>query len=250
MGNLTAAASDKFSVSDLFTGTAATGGSIVGYKVALRADQTGGGQLELDGVDVTSQQSFTADQFSRLHFIAGSAGSSQDLVVIAQSGTQLADGSLVNEIDSPAVQITANVTGTRSINAVGALLTQPTGSDAAFVGIAQQSNIFSGFGAARPSLGDVGDLLQPSALIGALAGLLGAFQSTESPNTAGASLLPGFAGTLGQSLSSANSSETEAEMALTWALSASELGGYQSTPGTKALQRLAAAAYQSSLPTS
>ncbi len=44
-GSFTAAAKDKFSVSDLFTGTAPTGGSIAGYKVALRADHTGGGQL-------------------------------------------------------------------------------------------------------------------------------------------------------------------------------------------------------------
>ncbi len=246
VGNLTATASDKFSVSDLFTGTAAKGGSIAGYKVALRADQTGGGQLELDGTDVTSQHSFTADQFSRLHFIAGPSGSSQDLVVVAQSGKRLADGTLANEVDSPAVQITASVTGTRSINAASALLTQPTGSDAAFVGIAQSSTIFSGYGAARPTIHGIGDLDLPNAQLSSLQNLLASFETTASPTTTGANILLGFAGTVGGSQDSANLSESSSETALTWALSATELAGYQSTNNAAKSQQLAISAYQSS----
>ena len=41
--------------------------------------------------------------------------------MVAQTGTRLSDGTLIHETDSPAVQITANVTGTRSINAMNAL---------------------------------------------------------------------------------------------------------------------------------
>ena len=241
VGNLTAAAADKFSLGDLFKSTAPTGGSIVGYKVALRGDQ---GQLELDGTDVTGQESFTADQFSRLHFIAGATGSSQDLLVVAQSGKRLADGNLVNEVDSPALQITASVTGTRSINAANALLTQPTGSDAAFIRTAQQAGIFTGFGAARPDVSDVGDLVLPDSQTDALAGLLGSFQSTEAQAATAASLLLGVAGAVGGASSSAGSSAGNAVSALTWALSATELGGYQTTASPDTLGRLATVAYR------
>ena len=41
--------------------------------------------------DVTGQRSFTAEEFSRLHFNAGPYGSTQDLVVVAQLGTRLPD---------------------------------------------------------------------------------------------------------------------------------------------------------------
>ena len=42
--------------------------------------------------------------------------------MIAQTGTLQANGSLTGEIDSPAVQITGDVTGSRSINAMNALV--------------------------------------------------------------------------------------------------------------------------------
>jgi len=101
---------------------------------------------------VTGQLSFTADEFSRLHFKAGPSGSRQELVVVAQLGARLASGTLWNVVDSPAVQITASVTGTRSVNAAGALLTGATGSDANVVITAQEASIFNGFGKARPIL--------------------------------------------------------------------------------------------------
>ena len=156
-GTFTAAAGDAFSVNGLFGATAASGGSIAGYQVALGDSSGGRGQLLLDGKDVTAQRSFTADQFGRLHVIAPQSGS-VSLVVVAQSGKVLTDGSLASETDSPAVQLTGTVTGTRSINAAAALLTQPTGADAASVGIAQRASIFTGFGAARPSLSTVGNV--------------------------------------------------------------------------------------------
>ena len=79
--------------------------------------------------------------------------------MVAQTGARLANGTLTHETDSQAVQITANVTGSRSINAMNALtgtnvLDIPlTGADAAIAGIVQGAGIFTGFvGSARPSL--------------------------------------------------------------------------------------------------
>ena len=159
-GTFTAAADDLFSLSDLYSATATAGSGIAGYKVALRSDHDppNGGQLLLGDKDVSGQLSFTADEFSRLHFKAGPSGGQQDLVVVAQLGTRLADGTLSNVIDSPAMQITASVTGTRSVNAVGALLNHVTGSDGNFVSTAQEASIFTGFGQARPGLNTVGNL--------------------------------------------------------------------------------------------
>jgi hypothetical protein len=67
--------------------------------------------------------------------------------VAAQTGTLLSDGTLTQEIDSPAAQITANVTGTRSINAMNALSTVLSASDpdAGTVSLAQQAGIFTGW---------------------------------------------------------------------------------------------------------
>jgi len=78
-GTFTAADSDLFSLSGLYTATAPTGSSIAGYKVALRSDQAppNAGQLLLGDQDVTGQLSFTADEFSRLHFKAGPSAASR-----------------------------------------------------------------------------------------------------------------------------------------------------------------------------
>ena len=172
-GTFTAAADDLFSLSDLYTATAPTGSSIAGYKVALCSDQdpSNGGQLLLGDTDVTGQLSFTADEFSRLHFKAGPSGSQQDLVVVAQLGTRLADGTLSNVVDNPAVQITASVTGTRSINAVGALLNHVTGPDDDFVSVAQEASIFTGLGQTRPSLSTLGNLTASASDLFSLSGL-------------------------------------------------------------------------------
>jgi hypothetical protein len=163
VGNLTAAAGDMFAMRDLYSATAPAGSTIAGYKVALRSDQASpnDGRLMLGDVDVTDRVDFTADEFGQLHFIAGPSGSAQDLVVVAQTGTRGADGRLSGITDSPAVQITASITGSRSINAIGALLTQtdPTGSDANFLKVARDASIFTGLGSqSRPSLSTVGNL--------------------------------------------------------------------------------------------
>ena len=120
---------------------------------------SGGGQLWLNGKNVTgTKTSFTTDEFAKLTYVTGGEGGSQNLLVVAQSGTLQKDGTLTQEIDSPAVQITANVTGSRSINAMNALITQPTGADADIASIAQQAGIFTGWsGATRPTLQTAGN---------------------------------------------------------------------------------------------
>ncbi len=137
---------------DLFRGSAPTGQAIAGYRVALSA---GGGALLLNGT-ATTRTSFTAEEFLHLTYQVGQAGTQQDLVVVAQTGTRLADGSLIQEIDRPAEQITATVsaTGSRSINAMNALSTVPaTKADATIASTVQQAGIFTGFvGTTRPAL--------------------------------------------------------------------------------------------------
>ena len=192
VGNVTSDAGDLLSVSNLYSTTAPTGGTVAGYRVALRDEDPsdpGGGRLMLGTTDVTGQTSFTADQFAQLHYVAGSSGSAQDLVVVAQTGTTDSDGTLHNVTDSAAVAITLSATGQRSINGAGALLSSTLGSpDAAFVGVAQQASIFAGTGpGSQPTLStvgnattDAGDLLSVSSLFTATAptagGSVGGYQ--------------------------------------------------------------------------
>ncbi len=112
----------------------------------------GNGTLNLNGVP-TALTTFTAAQFAQLTYTAGDQGTQGSLVVVAQTGTLQANGSLTGEIDSPAVQITADVTGSRSINAMNALVNTPTTTaDANVAGVVQQAGIFTGFGGtARPT---------------------------------------------------------------------------------------------------
>ena len=168
-GNFTAAAGDVYRMSALFKASAPTGQTIAGYRVALG---DGGGQLLLGGVDVSDRTSFSADEFAHLTYTAGADGSQQSLLVIAQTGTRLSDGTLSREIDSPAVQITADVTGSRSINAMNALRTQPTGADADIASIVQQSGIFTGFGgSARPTVQTDGNFTATAGDIYRMSGL-------------------------------------------------------------------------------
>jgi len=262
LGNLSAAAGDLFFLGELYTATAPSGSTIAGYKVALRSDQEipNNGQLLLGDRDVTGQLSFTADEFSRLHFKAGAAGSQQDLVVVAQVGTRLTNSSLSNVIDSPAVQITANVTGTRSINATGALLTQATGPDANFVNTAQEASIFTGFGQTRPSLATVGLSYDPQTAADRLAGLLGSFQSNErvasapiasnAPNSSAPvqtyRVNPHYLGAIGASQIAGLATTQSNQDAASWTLSNPDLDGYQTGGSSLTLQRFAVAAYQAS----
>ena len=154
-GNFTAVSGEAYRVDDLFQGSAPSGQTVGGYRVALG---DGSGHLWLSGTDVSSQTTFTANDFANLTYTAGDDGSQQDLVVVAQTGTPLADGSLTMVTDSTPVQITANVTGARSINAMNALVTTPDGADGAIADIASEASIFTGFvGSARPTLQTVGN---------------------------------------------------------------------------------------------
>ena len=265
VGNLTASAGDKFALASLYTATAPAGGLVQNYKVAFRGDQAPpySGQLTLAGVDVSSRQSFSPYEFSQLSFVAGPLGSKQDLLVVAQTGTLANDDTLTNPVDSPAVQITASVTGTRSINAAAALLTTPTGADAGFVALAQEATTLNGTttsttGAtttssvtARASLSAVGTPDAPQTAVELLANLLGAFQSTSSSDLAASSatatsvfdVLSLYPGAVGGSGSARVLAEPAA--LATWNSQLADPGGYQVAGSLLALQRFAVAAYQS-----
>ena len=200
---------------------------------------------------MTGQLSFTADEFSRLHFKAGPAGSAQDLVVLAQLGTRLANGTLSNVINSPAVQITASVTGTRSQNGIGALLTRATRSAADFINTAQEASIVTGFGRARLGLSAVGTPCDPQVAEGLLASLVGRFQSTQTTaNSAasGAALLlnPRYAGAVGASRTAGSATAGNAQGMAPWLLNPSDPGSYQTAGAGLTLQKFAVAAYQAS----
>jgi hypothetical protein len=148
VGNFTAAATDVYRLTDLFQASAPTGHTIAGYRVALGdSDAT----LLLNGAPVSGKTSFTADEFAKLTYTAGASGT-HSLVVVAQTGTRHADGTLTNVADSTAIQITANVTGRRSINAMSALATTPSDADAAVAALVTETSIFAGLGAGRPAL--------------------------------------------------------------------------------------------------
>jgi predicted RNA binding protein YcfA (HicA-like mRNA interferase family) len=212
VGNFTADANDVFRLSDLFHAQSGTSGTATaGYRVALG---DGGGQLQLDGTDVTSRTSFTVDEFARLTYTAGAAGTQQALVVVAQSGKRLPTGTLSGVVDSSAVQIIANVaTGSRSINAMKALITTPSGADANVVGIVQQAGILTGSGAsARPTL-QTQIRPQPSVSRSALSTGIGAYNTAGSttagsptdlssfdPTATGTSMSPGTFLNIGGSL--------------------------------------------------
>ena len=153
-GNFSAASNDTYRMGDLFHASAPSGQTIAGYLVALAGDS---GKLLLDSKDVTNQVSFTADEFRRLTYVTGDSGSQQSMVVVAQTGTRQSDGSLTRVVDSQPLQITADITGTRSINALNALATTPTGADASVAEIATEAGIFAGLGAGRPALATVGN---------------------------------------------------------------------------------------------
>ena len=203
-GNFTAVAADTYRMSDLFKASAPTGQTIAGFRVAL----AGGGQLWRDGQNVTGTTSFTADQFAHLTFIAGAKDTQQSLVVVAQTGTRTANaadgtlGALSHEIDSAAVQITANVTGSRSINAMNALNTASSAADAAMVGIVQQAGIFTGFvGSTRPTLQTVLTPVPPISLT-ALEDATGSFRSAGmTPANPEFDLLSLYPGATGNSVS-------------------------------------------------
>jgi hypothetical protein len=207
-GNFTAQAGDIYRMGDLFKASAPTGQTIAGFRVALgEAAGDGGGKLLLDGkAIVPARTSFSAEEFAQLTYVAGTAGP-QSLVVIAQTGTRLtnADGSpgaLTHEIDSPAVQITADVTGRRSINAMNALSTTPTGADVEIASIVQQAGIFSGFVGTTRSTLQTALTPEPPMSLSVLADTTGTYQSAGlQPSNSEIDLSSFYSAAIGSSFS-------------------------------------------------
>jgi hypothetical protein len=159
-GNVTLKAGDAVALHDLFSVAGKTGAAL--YRVALRQDEDSpGGALVLNGTDVTDRTDFTPEEFNNLQFIAGPAGSAQDLLVVARAGTKGEDGTWRNIVDSPATEITASVTGTRSANAASALRTavDPADGDANFLRVAQEATIFAPLGSrTAPTVSGAGEI--------------------------------------------------------------------------------------------
>jgi hypothetical protein len=215
-GMFTAVTGDIYRMSELFKASAPTGQTIAGYRVALGASG-GGAQLQLNGDPVIDgRTSFTAEEFAHLTYTTGDTGSQQSLMVVAQTGTRLPVptdspagtlGALIHETDSQALQITANVTGSRSINAMNALTgtnvldVSLTGADAAIAGIVQGAGIFNGFiGTARPSL-QTDMTPEPPLSLSALADATGTYRSAGlSPANSDIDLLALYSTAIGSSV--------------------------------------------------
>jgi hypothetical protein len=153
-GVFTARAGDSLSVRELFGSPQADL-----MRVALRGD--GGGKLLLRGTDVTGQTDFDPMDFNELQFVVGSDSSAQEIVAVARKGTKDAGGTWTKLADSEPVQITALVTGTRSVEAAGALRTASAAgdADAAFIGVARDAAVFAGSTSrVAPALSTVGNV--------------------------------------------------------------------------------------------
>lgn len=150
----TARAGDSLSVRELFGSPDADL-----MRVALRGE--GGGRLMLRGEDVTSRTDFDPLDFNELQFVAGADGSLQEIVAVARKGTKDASGTWTKAADSAPVQITARVTGTRSVEALPALRTAAAAgdADAAFLTVAQDAAVYAALGSrVAPTLSAVGDI--------------------------------------------------------------------------------------------
>jgi len=137
-GDVTVKAGDTLSVRDLFPAGRTVEAAL--YRVAIRDDPAGpaGGRLVLNGEDVTGRVDFTPLEFNSLGYVAGPAGGAQELMVVARAGTPDGRGGLTGIADSPPALLRADVTGTRSLGAAGALRTaiDPDAADADFMGVA------------------------------------------------------------------------------------------------------------------
>jgi len=90
-------AGGSYRMGDLFTSSAPAGQAIIGYQVNL---VDGGGKLQVSGQDVLGKTNFTADEFARLTYIAGTDGTQphQSLRVSAKTATILTDGMISQDI--------------------------------------------------------------------------------------------------------------------------------------------------------
>ncbi len=166
VGNFTSQAGDTYNLPQLFQAAAPSSGSIASYNVAQR----GGGILTLAGVATGAQTLFTAAQFTQLQYVAGTSGTSDDIVVTAETAAG---------VSSEAIQVTNTVSGTRSLNASNALINQDT-----YTLVGQVSSILAGTAAnQRPSVASPIEIASPSVSTSALPGVIGAFQSANATTT-------------------------------------------------------------------
>jgi hypothetical protein len=102
--------------------------------------------------------------------------------------------------DSQAVQIAANVTGIRSINAMNALTTTPTDADTDIVAVVKEAGILTGVGSGRPS---VQTALTPGpASTPTSASAIGAYSATGADaSVPSVDLSPYYPGTIAGSVS-------------------------------------------------
>jgi hypothetical protein len=141
---------------------------------------------------------------------------------------------MVNETDSQAVQITADVAvgGSRSINAMNALVgNDASGADADLVNIAQGAAIFNGFaGAARPTL-QTDIMPDPPPPLPDLANAIGSFRSGGQAGTVSGVDLSSFYPTATGSSVVADSfgALTDALATALLLLNAGATGAFQST---------------------
>ncbi|TPG46436.1 hypothetical protein EAH89_24815 [Roseomonas nepalensis] len=158
VGDITVKAGDSLAVHDLFT----AGANTALYRVAIRDEDAGSGaRLLLGGKDVTHRVDFTPAEFINLQFVAGESGNATDLMVVARAGTQGADGTWRNTVDSPALSLTVAATGARSVNVAAALRTpaEAGDADAAFLKLAQDAAVFAPSGArSAPKVTASGDM--------------------------------------------------------------------------------------------
>ncbi|MBR0666090.1 hypothetical protein GXW71_17150 [Roseomonas hellenica] len=258
VGNFTAEAGDNFSVHELFSAGAKAWDTVERYRVALRDDPVagGGGRLMLNGQDVTGQVDFSPLEFNSLLYVAGPNGTKQDIVVVARAGTPELGGGLTNIIDSPAVQISANVTGSRSINAASALRTEPGADEADFLRVVRDAALYTGLsGATRPAVTTIGQPDAPTVPLDALADAIGAFRMAGG-TTGAAALQPSsgqtytladlaalYPGAVGGSRTGAAATTNPALTALAMLLDTDAIGMHQSAGDRRARQSVALQAY-------
>ncbi len=158
IGNVEVAAADTLALRDLFDAGRAGGGEVALWRVALRED-AGGARLVLDGADVAADRTdFTPEEFNRLQLVAGAEGTRAGLVVVARAGTATADGGLTRIADSAALEITAAVTGRRSVNAAPALRLPAGETLEDALRIAQEAAASVTATRPRPGIGTIGDV--------------------------------------------------------------------------------------------
>ncbi|HEY4254027.1 MAG TPA: hypothetical protein VGM87_22660, partial [Roseomonas sp.] len=149
-----------------------------------------------------------------------------------------------------AVQITAGVTGSRSINAASALRTTPGADEAAFVKVVQDASLYTGIsGTTRPTVTAIGQADDPGVPLDALGNSIGAFRMTGGAAPAAgqsyslADLATLYAGAIGGSRTTAPGGANPTLTALAMLLDSDAIGMHQSAGDLRARQSVALQAY-------